>query len=71
MGIHKLSGAYRPTDRNKLVADHYAKLGFTKAEEHDSGLTRWELPVAGADPQSAPMTVVSQGFVAAEERSLL
>ena len=29
-GVHKLRGAYRPTDRNNLVIDHYAKLGFTK-----------------------------------------
>jgi FkbH-like protein len=66
-GIEKLSGIYRLTDRNKLVADHYAKLGFAKVEEHASGLTRWELPVAGADPQGAPMKVISQGFSAAKE----
>jgi FkbH-like protein len=69
-GIVKLSGTYRPTDRNKLVVDHYAKLGFTKVEEHASGFTRWELPVDGADPQGAPMKVISQGFVAAKERSI-
>jgi FkbH-like protein len=66
-GIEKLSGIYRLTDRNKLVADHYAKLGFAKVEEHASGLTRWELPVGGADPQGAPMKVISQGFSAAKE----
>ena len=66
--IVKLSGTYRPTDRNKLVVDHYVKLGFTKVEEHASGFTRWELPVREADPQGAPMKVVSQGFVAARER---
>ena len=61
-GIHKLIGTYRPTDRNKLVVDHYAKLGFTKMAEEESGLTRWELLVEGAEPESAPMKVVSQGF---------
>jgi predicted enzyme involved in methoxymalonyl-ACP biosynthesis len=66
----KLSGTYRPTDRNKLVVDHYAKLGFAKVEEHESGFTRWELSVDGADPQCAPMKVVSQGFVPAKERSV-
>ena len=30
-GIQKLSGTYRPTERNKLVIDHYAKLGFQGA----------------------------------------
>ena len=69
-GIGKLSGTYRPTDRNKLVIDHYAKLGFTKVEEEESGATRWELAVEGADPESAPMKVVSQGFASAKENSL-
>jgi len=61
-GIHTLIGTYRPTDRNKLVVDHYAKLGFTKVAQEESGSTRWELVVAGAEPESAPMEVVSQGF---------
>jgi len=70
-GIHKLSGIYLPTDRNKLVVDHYSRLGFTKVEEEESGLTRWELLVngSGAEPESAPMRVVSQGFAMAEESS--
>lgn len=61
-GIRKLSGIYKPTDRNKLVVDHYAKLGFTKVSEEASGLTRWELLVEGEGPASAPMKVVSHGF---------
>jgi FkbH-like protein len=69
-GIRKLAGTYRPTDRNKLVIDHYARLGFTKVREDDSGLTRWELNVEGADPESAPMKVVSQGFAEAKEKSI-
>jgi FkbH-like protein len=60
--IQKLVGFYRPTDRNKLVADHYARLGFTKVEENESGLTRWELAVEGAEPGLPPMKVVSLGF---------
>ena len=28
-GVAKLIGTYRPTDRNKLVEQHYSKLGFT------------------------------------------
>jgi len=67
-GVHKLAGMYKPTDRNKLVVDHYAKLGFTKLSEEESGLTRWALLVEGAEPESAPMKVVSQGFAAAPER---
>jgi FkbH-like protein len=66
-GVHKLTGTYRPTDRNKLVVDHYARLGFKKTGEEDSGLTRWELFVNDTAAPSAPMTVVSQGFVAKRE----
>jgi len=58
-GIHKLTGAYIPTERNKLVIDHYAKLGFAKVREEESGLTRCELIVEGAQPESAPMKIVS------------
>ena len=69
-GIQKLTGTYRPSDRNKLVVDHYAKLGFAKVREEDSGLTQWELVVDGANPDGAPMKVISQGFAPAKERSL-
>ena len=68
-GIHKLTGSYRPTDRNKLVVDYYAKIGFTKVDEEESGLTRWELLVEAAEAECAPMKVVSRGF-ASEEKSL-
>ena len=70
-GIQKLCGTYRPTDRNKLVIDHYQKLGFSKLSADESGITRWELPVAGADPEVAPMKVVSQGFTQAPSGSSL
>jgi FkbH-like protein len=66
-GIHKLNGIFKPTDRNKLVADHYGKLGFTKVAEEESGLTRWELLVEGVDVESAPMKVVSLGFGSMKE----
>jgi FkbH-like protein len=60
-GVHTLTGTYRPTDRNKLVVDHYANLGFKKLEEESSGLSRWELLVEEAEPESTPMKVVSHG----------
>ena len=63
-GIHKLTGTYKPTDRNKLVVEHYAKLGFTRTSEDPTGLTRWELLVDGANPDSAPMKIASLGFPA-------
>jgi predicted enzyme involved in methoxymalonyl-ACP biosynthesis len=62
-GIAQIRGIYRPTERNQLVIDHYAKLGFSKVEEDATGLTRWVLPVEGTMPEVAPMTVISRGFV--------
>jgi FkbH-like protein len=70
-GICKLAGVYRPTDRNKLVVDHYAKLGFAKVSEEESGLTRWELAVDGPEPEGAPMTVLSHGFAVPREGELV
>lgn len=67
-GVQRLTGTYIPTDRNKLVVDHYEKLGFTKVDEEPSGLTRWELSVLDADPERAPMKVVSQGFAKVQEK---
>jgi FkbH-like protein len=65
-GVRTLRGTYAPTERNKLVVDHYAKLGFAKVGEESSGATRWELAVADAEPESAPMRIVRQGFAAAD-----
>jgi FkbH-like protein len=66
-GIGKLCGIYKPTERNQLVVDHYAKLGFCKVLEEATGLTRWVLLVDGATPECAPMKVISQGFATSTE----
>jgi FkbH-like protein len=66
-GIGKLCGIYKPTERNQLVVDHYAKLGFCKVLEEATGLTRWMLLVEGATPECAPMKVISQGFATSTE----
>jgi len=66
-GVHTIKGVYIPTEKNKLVIEHYAKLGFTQVDDNGAGLTRWELAVEGAEPESAPMKIVSLGFAKAEE----
>jgi len=45
-GIRRLIGIYRPTERNGMVKDHYAKLGFTRADASAPGEERWELDVS-------------------------
>jgi FkbH-like protein len=57
--VRRLIGIYRPTDRNKLVEQHYAKLGFTLAEQGADGTTIWHLDVESARVEAAPMTVRS------------
>jgi len=66
-GIRKLIGTYKPTERNKLVIDHYEKLGFKNLAEDAAGMTRWEMDVEGASPQLAPMKVVTIGFAVKEK----
>ena len=41
LGMIRIVGTYRPTERNRLVEDHYAKLGFTECECPTEGSTRW------------------------------
>ncbi len=61
-GIKKLIGIFRPTDRNKLVQEHYAKLGFAEADRMDDGTTVWDLDVESTQIAAAPMKVRSAGF---------
>ena len=61
-GVGKLIGVYRPTDRNKLVEEHYNKLGFTEVERRPDGTTVWELDVSSARVEPCPMRVRSEGF---------
>ncbi len=61
-GVRTLVGTFIPTDRNKLVVDHYSKLGFTPSRQDPNGTTVWELDVATAEVPEAPMRVRSLGF---------
>jgi FkbH-like protein len=47
-GIRKLVGTYIPTERNRLVEDHYSKLGFQKIEEREDRSAVYELEVTDA-----------------------
>ena len=63
-GIQRIIGAYRPTARNKMVEDHYAKLGFSVMERGEDGTVLWELDVASASVEDVPipMIVERSGF---------
>jgi FkbH-like protein len=53
-GAHTLVGEYRPTPRNGMVAQHYAKLGFVPREappQATPDATFWRFDVTAAAPQ--------------------
>lgn len=56
-GIAWLEGVYIPTDRNMMVRDHYARLGFEPMGQDETGQTRWRWPTDRLRPD-APMRVV-------------
>ncbi len=60
-GIARLIGVYVPTERNGMVAEHYAKLGFTPLARDAGGGSTWELDT-GVEIVGAPMTVERSGF---------
>ncbi len=56
-GITSIVGVYRPTPRNQLVEQHYAKLGFAQQPDGREGETVWAYDVGAADIAPAPMAV--------------
>jgi predicted enzyme involved in methoxymalonyl-ACP biosynthesis len=54
-GIRRLIGIYRPTERNGMVNEHYAKLGFTRADASAPGEERWELDVSAFTAFDVPI----------------
>ena len=61
-GASRLRGVYCPTNRNKLVEQHYAKLGFTQIQTREDSSTVWELAVASVQAQPLPMVIRRFGF---------
>jgi len=55
-GVRKLIGTYIPTDRNKLVQEHYPKLGF-QLVKIENQVSTYELEVDTAVVERAPMSV--------------
>lgn len=64
-GVSILRGRYIPTEKNKLVCDHYRDLGFSATGTLENGTTFWQLNVQTACPREASMKVVRMGFAEA------
>ncbi len=56
-GITTLRGRYIPTDRNGMVAQHYAQLGFGLVETREDGTTLWSVEVADLPDQEVIGTI--------------
>jgi FkbH-like protein len=65
LGITRLIGAWYPTDKNGIVRDHFAKLGFRKTAEREDGATFWEMPTDRV-PEAAPMDINRAGLACPE-----
>jgi FkbH-like protein len=61
-GVASLTGIYRPSGRNRLVENHYAKLGFSNVGIQDDGTTVWKMEVVTAPEIAVPMEVRRPGF---------
>lgn len=56
-GITRLIGHYIPTEKNGMVRDHYAKLGFHAAGQ-ENGADVWHFDVAAHTPHRPPMQFI-------------
>jgi FkbH-like protein len=58
-GVRALIGQYFKTERNGMVKDHYARLGFTPLDVGEDG-SRWQLEVASHVAAPVPMEIVER-----------
>ncbi|MBV8971434.1 MAG: HAD family hydrolase, partial [Sphingomonadaceae bacterium] len=58
-GATQLIGRYIPSAKNRMVADHYPKLGFERVSGEDGGETVWRLDLAGYTAPDLPMRIDS------------
>jgi FkbH-like protein len=63
-GASRLIGRYLPTTKNRMVADHYGKLGFTLVEEKASGESKWELVLDRYQMPALPMQMSTTSILA-------
>jgi FkbH-like protein len=54
-GAATIIGEYLPTAKNRMVADHYDKLGFRTVNRADDGSGGWQLDVASYQTPDLPM----------------
>jgi FkbH-like protein len=56
-GAKRLVGRYLPSAKNRIVADHYHKLGFTLVDKLADGGTVWAFELEHYQPPELPMQI--------------
>jgi FkbH-like protein len=54
-GLNQLRGRYLPTQKNKVVSNHYQSLGFRLTETLPDGSTSWHLTIDDYESTGAPI----------------
>ncbi len=62
-GAKRLVGHYLPSAKNKMVANHFSRLGFALLAAHDDGRTEWALDLADYAAPELPMQLTGSGEV--------
>jgi len=68
-GVHALIGEYLATERNAMVKDHYARLGFTPLKVEDKH-SLWRLEIASFVGADTPIEVVNTDAIRPTELEL-
>ena len=68
-GFEALAGAYQPTAKNNMVAEHYDKLGFTLTGTDADGVKRYHYELAAASTAELPFAVERRKTMALSKAS--
>nr|MEA2799736.1 hypothetical protein [Phenylobacterium sp.] len=68
-GAEALVGRYIPSAKNKMVAQHYEKLGFEIIERRPGGTTVYRLALADYAPPNLPMRIDDRALAVLEMQS--
>jgi FkbH-like protein len=66
-GATALIGRYIPSAKNKMVAQHYDKLGFERVEEQPDGAVLYRLELAAFVAQNLPLEIDDRAGVSVEK----
>jgi FkbH-like protein len=58
--LRTLVGRYVPTDRNGMVRDHYARLGFASRPTRHGEATDWSLDAGAYEPRAIPIEIIGR-----------